>query len=51
VSEASSFVIPIAKTMKDDIDYLRKWSKGRSVPATRNIIKKSIKRVKRDVAL
>lgn len=51
VSEASSFVIPIAKTMKDDIDFLRKWSKGRSVPATRNTIKKSIKRIKRDVAL
>jgi SpoVK/Ycf46/Vps4 family AAA+-type ATPase len=53
VAEASTFVVPIAKTMKSDIDYLRKWSKGRSVPATlaSKTGSKTVKRVKRDIAV
>lgn len=53
VAESSSFVVPIAKTMKDDIDFLRKWSKGRSVPATNPVksTKKSPNRIKRDIAV
>jgi len=51
VSESSGFVVPIAKTMKDDVDYLRKWSKGRSVPASlaSNAGPKTVKRVKRNI--
>lgn len=40
VEEASSFVVPIAKTMKDDIDFLRKWAKGRSIPASKATTKR-----------
>lgn len=40
VSNASSFVVPIAKTMKDDITYLREWAKGRSIPASRPVTKR-----------
>lgn len=35
VKEAADFVVPIARTMKDDIEFLRKWSKGRSIPASK----------------
>jgi len=53
VAGSSNYVVPIAKTMKDDIDYLRKWSKGRSVPATKPLktAKKKVARVKRDIAV
>jgi hypothetical protein len=34
-NDADSLVVPIAKTMSDEIDYLRKWSEGRTIPASR----------------
>lgn len=33
--EADELIVPISKTMKEDIDYLRQWKEGRTVPATR----------------
>jgi hypothetical protein len=33
VKEAAEYVVPIADTMKADIEGLRKWSKGRTIPA------------------
>jgi SpoVK/Ycf46/Vps4 family AAA+-type ATPase len=33
VKEAAEFVVPIAETMKADIDALRKWAKGKTIPA------------------
>jgi len=34
VKEAAKMVVPVAETMKDDIEYLRGWAKGRTVPAS-----------------
>lgn len=33
VKEAATYVVPVAETMKDDITALRKWAKGRTIPA------------------
>ena len=33
VNEAERFVLPISKTMKEDIDRLNKWAKDRAIPA------------------
>jgi len=45
-NEADELVIPISKTMDREIDYLRKWKEGRTIPASRKIIteKKDAKR-------
>lgn len=40
VIDAKDYVTPISKTMKEDIDYLRKWAKDRTIPAN-DIIKKT----------
>ncbi|MGH0052674.1 MAG: ATP-binding protein, partial [Sphaerochaetaceae bacterium] len=34
--QSAEFVVPIAKTMKDDIIGLRRWSEGRSIPASKS---------------
>lgn len=44
VKEAKDYVVPIAKTMKNDIDSLRKWADGRTIPA--NSAKSELKRVR-----
>lgn len=36
-SEADELILPIAKTMNREIDYLRTWSKGRAISASRKI--------------
>ncbi len=33
VEEAERFILPISKTMKEDIDRLNKWAKNRAIPA------------------
>lgn len=33
VKTAAEYVVPVAETMKSDIDALRKWAKGRTIPA------------------
>lgn len=33
VKDAASYVVPVASTMKSDIENLRAWAKGRTVPA------------------
>jgi SpoVK/Ycf46/Vps4 family AAA+-type ATPase len=35
VSEADELIVPVSKTMSAEIDYLRKWKDGRTVPASR----------------
>jgi AAA+ superfamily predicted ATPase len=37
-NDADELILPIAKTMNREIDYLRKWSQGRAVPASRKTI-------------
>jgi hypothetical protein len=37
-SEADELIVPISKTMNKEIDYLRKWKDGRTVPATRKAV-------------
>lgn len=44
VKEASQFVVPIAKTMKQDIDNLRTWAKDKTIPASSPEIKRTLKR-------
>lgn len=39
--EASKLVVPISQTMKDEIDALRKWAKGRTLPASAEAAKTS----------
>ena len=33
VNEAERFILPISKTMKEDIEQLNKWAKNRCIPA------------------
>lgn len=44
VEESAEYIVPVAKTMKDDIDYLRKWAKDRTIPA--NSPNKKVKRIR-----
>ena len=39
-SDADELIVPVARTMSREIDYLRNWSKGRTVAATRKAIVK-----------
>lgn len=34
-NEADELIVPVSKTMSQEIDYLRKWKEGRTVPASR----------------
>lgn len=34
VDKASEFIVPISKTMEKEIDYLIKWAKGKTIPAS-----------------
>lgn len=36
-NEADELIVPIAKTMEKEISYLREWSKGKTIPASRKI--------------
>lgn len=36
-NEADELIVPIAKTMEKEISYLREWSKGRTIPASRKV--------------
>lgn len=42
-NEADELIVPVSKTMSNEIDYLRKWKEGRTVPATRKQIFKEVK--------
>lgn len=46
-NEADELIVPISKTMSNEIDYLRKWKEGRTVPATRKQIFKETKQVRK----
>ncbi len=37
-NEADELILPIAKTMNKEIDYLRSWSKGRAISASRKTV-------------
>lgn len=39
LESASNFVLPQAKTLREEIDALREWADGRTIPATSEIIK------------
>lgn len=41
VKKAAEFVVPVADTMKEDIDRLRKWAKGKTIPANTVVEKKA----------
>lgn len=36
-SEADGLIVPVSQTMSKEIDYLRKWKEGRTVPASRPV--------------
>ena len=38
-NDADDLILPIAKTMNKEIDYLRKWSEGRTIKANKKLIK------------
>jgi len=46
-NKSSEFVIPISKTMRNEIESLRKWAEGKTIHATKKI--KPIERIKRDI--
>jgi len=50
-NEADELIVPISKTMSNEIDYLRKWKEGRTVPATRKQIAKSHETNKRKLEM
>lgn len=37
VSDADELIVPISKTMSKEIDYLRTWKEGRTIPASRKV--------------
>ncbi len=41
-NEADELIVPVSKTMSAEIDYLRKWKEGRTVPASRKQVVKEI---------
>jgi AAA+ superfamily predicted ATPase len=42
-NDADELVVPVAKTMSREIDYLRKWKEGKTVPATRKAVASATK--------
>jgi AAA+ superfamily predicted ATPase len=46
-NEADELIVPVSKTMSNEIDYLRKWKEGRTVPATRKQIFKETKQARK----
>lgn len=36
-NEADELIVPVSKTMAREIDYLRKWKEGKTVPASRKV--------------
>ncbi len=41
ILNARKVVVPISKTMKEDLDYLRQWADGRAVRATSQVIREA----------
>ena len=51
VNEVERFVIPVSKTMGKQIDQLRKWAEGKTIPASTMVPMRSVKNQKRSIAL
>jgi len=52
IDQAERFVIPVSKTMGEKIENLRKWSEGRTIPASISVMAtKPVKNGKRNVEL
>lgn len=49
-NDADGLIVPVSKTMSREIDYLRNWSKGKTVPASRKIISQEVKE-KRNISI
>lgn len=50
-SEADELIIPISKTMSKEIEYLRTWKEGRTVPASRKQVVKVVATDKRKLEM
>lgn len=37
-NDADELIVPVSKTMSREIDYLRSWKEGRTVPASRKVV-------------
>lgn len=42
-NDADELIVPVSKTMSKEIDYLRKWKEGRTVPSSRRAIQAEVK--------
>ena len=51
VNEVERFVIPVSKTMGKQIDQLRKWAEGKTIPASTMVPMRPVKNQKRSIAL
>jgi AAA+ superfamily predicted ATPase len=51
VNEVERFVIPVSKTMGKQIDTLRNWAEGKTIPASTKVPEKAVKSQKRSIAL
>lgn len=50
-SEADELIVPISKTMSAEIEHLRKWKEGRTVPASRRQVAKVVATDKRKLEM
>jgi SpoVK/Ycf46/Vps4 family AAA+-type ATPase len=50
-NDADELIIPVSKTMSTEIDYLRKWKEGRTVPANRKSTQSVISSTKRKLEM
>jgi hypothetical protein len=51
VNEVEQFVIPVSKTMGSQIERLRKWAEGKTIPASTKVPMRAVKSQKRSIAL
>lgn len=50
-SEADELIVPVSKTMSAEIDYLRKWKEGKTVPASKKQVAKVVATDKRKLEM
>jgi SpoVK/Ycf46/Vps4 family AAA+-type ATPase len=51
INEVEQFVIPVSKTMGDQIGRLEKWAEGKTIPASTKVPIRQVKGQKRSIAL
>lgn len=48
-NDADELIVPVSRTMAKEIDYLRKWKEGRTVPASRKKVVAPVENISRKI--